>query len=195
MDFLQRCREGGLRVRASAFNRTERVKCPRRTKRLHKKSLCGPRCGGSATFAQPPDSLEVGISVFLELQSGARCNVKMIKQPGDLFQADNASIKAGACQNALSEAARPLPSIGARNCHLRRFSSAMAHAPGLAAGPLGSNSPQVARRSGLVRTAGLEPARRCRLRILSPVCLPVPPRPRVGDDSKPDDPAYDGACR
>ena len=31
----------------------------------------------------------------------------------------------------------------------------------------------------LVRTAGLEPARRCRLRILSPVCLPVPPRPLV----------------
>ncbi|CCB67313.1 protein of unknown function [Hyphomicrobium sp. MC1] len=30
----------------------------------------------------------------------------------------------------------------------------------------------------LVRTEGLEPSRRYRLRILSPVCLPVPPRPR-----------------
>lgn len=29
----------------------------------------------------------------------------------------------------------------------------------------------------MVRTVGLEPTRRCRLRILSPVCLPVPPRP------------------
>src|SRR5690606_30038484 len=29
----------------------------------------------------------------------------------------------------------------------------------------------------LVRTAGVEPARCCHLRILSPVCLPVPPRP------------------
>ena len=31
--------------------------------------------------------------------------------------------------------------------------------------------------SNLVRTEGVEPSRRCRLRILSPVCLPVPPRP------------------
>lgn len=30
----------------------------------------------------------------------------------------------------------------------------------------------------VVRTEGLEPSRRYRLRILSPVCLPVPPRPR-----------------
>ena len=30
----------------------------------------------------------------------------------------------------------------------------------------------------LVRTAGVEPARGLPLRILSPVCLPVPPRPR-----------------
>ena len=37
-------------------------------------------------------------------------------------------------------------------------------------------SPEV--KPGLVRTAGVEPGRRCRLRILSPVCLPVPPRPR-----------------
>src|SRR5690606_18281884 len=29
-----------------------------------------------------------------------------------------------------------------------------------------------------VRTVGIEPTRRCRLRILRPVCLPVPPRPR-----------------
>ena len=29
----------------------------------------------------------------------------------------------------------------------------------------------------MVRTAGLEPARHCCQRILSPVCLPVPPRP------------------
>ena len=35
----------------------------------------------------------------------------------------------------------------------------------------------------VVRTEGLEPSRRCHLRILSPVCLPVPPRPheRVAD--------------
>ena len=31
----------------------------------------------------------------------------------------------------------------------------------------------------LVRTEGLEPSRRRRLGILSPVCLPVPPRPPV----------------
>lgn len=33
--------------------------------------------------------------------------------------------------------------------------------------------------SRLVRTAGLEPARSFLLGILSPVCLPVPPRPHV----------------
>jgi hypothetical protein len=33
----------------------------------------------------------------------------------------------------------------------------------------------------LVRTAGVEPARGLPLRILSPVCLPVPPRPRGRD--------------
>jgi hypothetical protein len=35
----------------------------------------------------------------------------------------------------------------------------------------------------VVRTAGVEPARGFPLRILSPVCLPVPPHPRglVGD--------------
>src|SRR5262245_2873764 len=34
----------------------------------------------------------------------------------------------------------------------------------------------------LVRTAGVEPARGLPLRILSPVCLPVPPRPQSAGD-------------
>src|SRR5262245_41731790 len=34
----------------------------------------------------------------------------------------------------------------------------------------------------LVRTAGVEPARGLPLRILSPVCLPVPPRPKSAGD-------------
>lgn len=39
----------------------------------------------------------------------------------------------------------------------------------------------------LVRTAGLEPARRCRLGILSPVCLPVPPRPQPRHPAVPEE--------
>src|SRR4029077_14875517 len=38
-----------------------------------------------------------------------------------------------------------------------------------------TTAPQI--RSHLVRTEGVEPSRACALRILSPVCLPVPPRP------------------
>src|SRR5262245_56885921 len=34
----------------------------------------------------------------------------------------------------------------------------------------------------LVRTAGVEPARGLPLRILSPVCLPVPPHPQFAGD-------------
>jgi hypothetical protein len=42
-----------------------------------------------------------------------------------------------------------------------------------------SEFPLLSAMNRVVRTAGVEPARGLPLRILSPVCLPVPPRPRT----------------
>src|SRR5215510_4693009 len=49
----------------------------------------------------------------------------------------------------------------------------LADVPKVLTGRLGSRDPLIL----LVRTEGLEPSRGYPLRILSPVCLPVPPRP------------------